>query len=185
MGVPFCFNEPLLSSFHSYAHSVYTLGIRIGLFFFILAIFDYMYQRYEYHQNMRMSKHELKQEYKELEGDPFLKQRQQQIRQKLSRSRMMENVKKAKVVITNPTHFACALMYNEELEAPRLVAKGKNLIAKNIIKVAKEHNIPVVENKTLARSLYAHVEIEEIIPPQLYAAVAEVILFVMQLEEEE
>jgi flagellar biosynthetic protein FlhB len=153
--------------------------------FCVLGVLDYLYQRHEYYRNMRMTRQEVKDEYKQLEGDPFLKQRQHVVRVKMLRTRMMENVKKARVVITNPTHLACALSYDQGMEAPRLVAKGKDLIAQSIVRVAREHDVPVVENREVARALYAGVEIEELVPPRLYAAVAEVILFVMQLESEE
>jgi flagellar biosynthetic protein FlhB len=173
------------SSFGHFSGCIMSLLRRMTVAFCVLGVLDYLYQRHEYYRNMRMTRQEVKDEYKQLEGDPFLKQRQHVVRVKMLRTRMMENVKKARVVITNPTHLACALSYDQGMEAPRLVAKGKDLIAQSIVRVAREHDVPVVENREVARALYAGVEIEELVPPRLYAAVAEVILFVMQLESEE
>jgi flagellar biosynthetic protein FlhB len=178
------FNAPLMLSMSYYAEIIYTLCLRIALIFLVLGVVDYLYQRHEYYENMKMTKQEIKEEYKMLEGDPFLKQRQFAVRSKLARSRMMEGVKKARVVVTNPTHIACALQYDDSVGTPVLVAKGQGFVAKNIAKKAREHKIPVIENKPVAWALYNNVEIDEEIPGDLYATVAEVIIFVMQLEED-
>jgi flagellar biosynthesis protein FlhB len=133
---------------------------------------------------MKMTKQEVKEEGKQQEGDPFIKGKQREKRMKLSRARMMEGVKKAKVVITNPTHIACALRYDDDMDAPMLVAKGQHLIAKKIVEVARENNVPVIENKPVAWSIYNNVDIEEYIPAPLYPVVAEVIFYVLKLDEE-
>jgi flagellar biosynthesis protein FlhB len=178
-----CLHQSVRVSFFSQAGSVYTLGMRIGLLFLLLALFDYLYQRREFMENMKMTKQEVKEEYKQLEGDPFLKGRQREIRAKYARARMMEGVKKARVIITNPTHVACALKYDDAMETPMLVAKGQDFVAHNIVKIAREHGVHVMENKPLAWAIYKEVEIDHAIPPSLYPMVAEVIFFIMQLEE--
>ena len=149
----------------------------------IVAGADYLYQRFEFMKSMRMSRQEIRDELKQTEGDPMVKGRLRQIRMERARRRMMSNVPKADVVITNPTHFAVALSYKaEEMAAPRLVAKGADLIAQRIRDVAREHNVPVVENPPLARALYAAVDLEEEIPAEHYRAVAEVISYVFRLQ---
>ena len=149
----------------------------------IVAGADYLYQRFEFIKSMRMSRQEIRDELKQTEGDPMVKGRLRQIRMERARRRMMSNVPKADVVITNPTHFAVALSYKaEEMAAPRLIAKGADLIAQRIRDVAREHKVPVVENPPLARALYAAVDLEEEIPAEHYRAVAEVISYVYRLQ---
>ena len=132
---------------------------------------------------MRMSRQEIRDELKQSEGDPMVKGRLRQIRMERARRRMMSNVPKADVIITNPTHFAVALAYKpEEMAAPRLVAKGADQIAQRIREVAQEHEVPVVENPPLARALYAAVDLEEEIPAEHYRAVAEIISYVFRLQ---
>jgi flagellar biosynthetic protein FlhB len=132
---------------------------------------------------MRMSKQEQRDEYKETEGDPFIKGKLRQIRTQRARKRMMAAVPKASVVITNPTHFAVALQYEmASAGAPRVVAKGADLIAARIRELARQHNVPVVENPPVARALYAAVEIDQEIPPEHYKAVAEIISYVLRLK---
>lgn len=148
-----------------------------------IAIADYVYQRMSFMRSMRMSKQELKDEYKETEGDPFIKGKLRQIRTQRARKRMMAAVPKASVVITNPTHFAVALQYEmASAGAPRVVAKGADLIAARIRELARQHNVPVVENPPVARALYAAVEIDQEIPPEHYKAVAEIISYVLRLK---
>ncbi len=178
------FNAPLIQTVSYYAQIIYTLSLRIGIIFLLLGIVDFIYQRREYYENLKMTKHEIKEEYKMLEGDPFLKQRQFTVRAKFAKARMMEGVKKARVVITNPTHIACALQYDESVGTPILVAKGQGFVAENIARIARDHGIPVLENRPVAWELYRNVEIDQEIPGSLYATVAEVIIFVMQMEEE-
>jgi flagellar biosynthetic protein FlhB len=144
---------------------------------------DYAYQRFNFMKDMRMTKHEVKEEHRQTEGDPQIKARIRRIRNERARKRMMAAVPKADVVITNPTHFAVALEYKmKDMDAPRLVAKGIDQVAFRIRQVAEEHEIPVVENPPLARALYATVELDQEIPPEHYKAVAEVIGYVMRLK---
>jgi flagellar biosynthetic protein FlhB len=146
-----------------------------------LAALDYGYQRWDFERSIRMSRQDLKQEFKENEGDPVLKSRIKAIQQKMATERMMEGVKGATLVITNPTHYAVALQYEEVDPAPRVVAKGKDRIAQRIRELAREHDVPVVEKPSLARLLYKECEIGQIIPTVLYEAVAEVLAYVYSL----
>ena len=161
---------------------IFTVVIAI----FVLAVADYLYQRYTYLKKLRMTKQELKDEYKQVEGDPLVKSRIRQVRMERARHRMMENVPKADVIIVNPTHYAVALEYKmETMDAPVVVAKGIDFLALKIREVAEEHEIPIVENPPLARALFASVEIDQAIPPEHFKAVAEVIGYVMQLKNQQ
>ena len=146
----------------------------------VIAVIDFVYQRFEFAKQQRMSRQEIKDEYKQTEGDPMIKARLRQIRMERSRRRMMAAVPQASVVITNPTHFAVALKYDGEMSAPRLVAKGADLVALRIRELASEHGVPIVENPPLARALHAALDIDDEIHPDHYKAVAEVIGFVMR-----
>ena len=149
----------------------------------IIAIADYAYQKYSHLKKLRMTKQEVKDEYKQMEGDPLVKSRIRQVRMERARRRMMENVPKADVVIVNPTHYAVALEYKmETMDAPKVVAKGLDNIALRIREIAEENDVPVVENPPLARALFASVELDETIPQEHFKAVAEVISYVMQLK---
>lgn len=149
----------------------------------VIAGFDFFYQRFAFMRQMRMTKHEVKEEHKQTEGDPLIKARIRSLRRERARQRMMAAVPKATVVITNPTHYAVALNYEmEKMEAPKLVAKGMDFLAQRIREVAEANDVPVIENPPLARALYASVELEEEIPVEHYKAVAEVIGFVMRLK---
>lgn len=151
---------------------------------FVLAAADVAYQRYSYYKRMRMSKQDVKEEFKQSEGDPMIKMRLRQIRMERSRRRMMANVPKATVVVTNPTHYAVALQYEPDtMPAPKLVAKGADLVAKKIRELAEEHDVPIVENPPVARALFASMEIDEMIPPEHFKAVAEIISFVFKLKK--
>ncbi|MDA5193236.1 flagellar biosynthesis protein FlhB [Govanella unica] len=151
---------------------------------FVLAIADYFYQYMSHRKKLRMSKQEMKDEYKQSDGDPHVKGRLRQIRMERSRKRMMQAVPGASVVITNPTHYAVALKYEHGGGgAPMVVAKGADLIALKIREIAKEHKVPIVENAPLARALFASVEVDQEIPQDHYRAVAEVIGFVMKLRQ--
>ncbi len=148
----------------------------------VIAAADYLFQRQQHMKKMRMTKQEVKDEYKQMEGDPHVKARIRQLRQERARKRMMANVPKADVVITNPTHYAVALEYEHgRTEVPIVLAKGIDEVALRIRRVAEEHDIPVVENPPLARALYASVEIDEEIPPEHYQAVAQVIGTILRL----
>ncbi len=149
----------------------------------IVAALDFMYQRYEHIKQLKMTKQEVKDEYRQQEGDPKVKQQLARIRTERARARMMAAVPNADVVITNPTHYAVALEYKmESMPAPKLLAKGVDSLALRIREVADENEIPIVENPPLARALYAAVDLDEEIPPEHYVAVAEVIGYVFRLK---
>jgi len=147
----------------------------------MVAAADYLFQYRRWYERQKMSLREIKDEFKQSEGDPTIKGRMKQVRQTRMRKRMMANVPKAAVVITNPTHYSVALQYERGMEAPICVAKGVDALAMKIREVATEHSIPLVENPPLARALHATVEVDQAIPPEHYKAVAEVIGFVMRL----
>lgn len=156
----------------------------VCIFMFAVAAVDLLYQRFEFFKSLRMSRQELKEEYKETQGDPTIKARLRQIRQERARQRMMSAVPTADVVITNPTHYSIALQYdNGKMGAPVVVAKGVDFSALRIREVATANNIPIVQNPPLARALYDTVEIDEEIPVKHYQAVAEVISYVMKLKK--
>ena len=162
---------------------VVNLGMRISLFYMIIALADYIYQKVKFKKDMKMTKQEVKDEYKNQEGDPQIKGKQRQRMQEASRRRMMQQLPQADVVITNPTHYAVAIKYDPELyDAPYVVAKGADYLAQKIKESAKENHIEIVENKPLARMLYANVDIGSVVPPELYQAVAEVLAFVYHLQ---
>jgi len=148
----------------------------------VIAAADFLYQRWEHIKKLRMSRQDMKEEFKQTEGDPIIKQRLRQIRAERSRKRMIAEVPKADVIVTNPTHFAVALKYDQlTMDAPVVKAKGVDRSALRIREVGKEHNIPIVENPPLARALYASVDLEEQIPEEHFRAVAEVINYVWKL----
>ncbi len=158
---------------------VFEIALKVGIFFVIIGILDYIYQRYEHEKSLKMSKYDVKQEYKQVEGDPYIKSRQKQIQREAAMRRMMAEVPKADVVITNPTHFAVVLKYDPtRMEAPLVVAKGQDFMALKIREVAEKHNIIIVENPSLARTLYYALDIGVEIPEELYQAIAEVLAFV-------
>ncbi len=149
----------------------------------LLALLDYLYQKWEFEQGIKMTKQEVKEEFKQTEGDPLVKSRIKAIQREMARRRMMEEVKTADVVITNPTHLAVALKYDAiTMSAPKVVAKGAEHIASKIREVAKDNHIPLVENKSLAQNLYKTVDIGEEIPSSLYQAVAEILAYVYRLQ---
>jgi flagellar biosynthesis protein FlhB len=148
-----------------------------------VAVLDYGFQRWDLEKRMRMTKQEVKEEFKQREGDPLIKSRIKRIQRELAQKRMMEKVPKADVVITNPTHIAVALQYDREaMAAPVLIAKGADLIAERIKEIARKHNVPVVENKPLARAIYKTIKLNHPIPKSLYNAVAEVLAYVYRLK---
>ncbi|MFQ5774568.1 MAG: flagellar biosynthesis protein FlhB [Kiloniellaceae bacterium] len=149
----------------------------------VIAALDFLYQKQQHLKQLRMSKQDLKEEFKQTEGDPMIKARLRQIRMERARRRMMAAVPEADVVVTNPTHYAVALKYDpEKTEAPVLAAKGVDSLALRIREIAEEHDIPIVENPPLSRALYEGVELDQEIPPEHYKAVAEVIGYVMRLK---
>ncbi len=161
---------------------IFSLVIRIGLALGALAILDYFFQRWEYEKSLRMSRQELKEELLRYEGRPEVKQRIRALQRQYAQRRMMQEVARADVVITNPTHLAVAIRYDpKESAAPRVVAKGARLIAQKIVTLAKEHGVPVVENKPLAQALFKMVEVGQIIPVALYQAIAEVLAYLYRI----
>ena len=156
------------------------LGVVIAILFFIAAA-DYLFQYRQWYERQKMSVREMKDEFKQTEGDPMIKGKIRQLRQSRMRKRMIAAVPKASVVITNPTHYAIALQYESGMNAPLCLAKGVYAVALKIREVAGEHAIPVVENPPLARALHATVEVDQEIPPEHYKAVAEIIGYVMKL----
>lgn len=158
---------------------IINIGLRISIFFFIISVADMVYQKWKFHQDMKMTKQEVKDEYKQAEGDPKVKGQQRQRMRQASQRRMMQELPKADVVITNPTHLAVAIQYDrEKYDAPIVVAKGADYLAQKIKDTAREHDIEIVENKPLARMLYHNVDLGEQIPPELYQMVAEVLAYV-------
>jgi flagellar biosynthetic protein FlhB len=149
----------------------------------VVAIMDYSYQKWQFEKDLRMTKQEVKEEYKEAEGDPLVKSRIRSIQVQAARKRMMQQVPTADVVVTNPTHLAVAIKYDPlSMAAPQVIAKGAGLIAERIKALASEHHIPVVENKELARNLYKHLEVGEQIPSEFFRAVAELLAYVYRLK---
>jgi flagellar biosynthetic protein FlhB len=158
------------------------LMIRVGMVYLALAALDYAYQRWHLMRSLRMTKDEIKEEFKQTEGDPVIKGRIRSQQRRMARMRMMANVPKADVVITNPTHLAIAIHYDQgTMKAPLVLAKGAHLTAERIVAIARENQIPVVQNIPLARAIYRLVEIDQEIPPELYTAMAEVLAYVYRL----
>ncbi len=154
-------------------------GIRISLVYMVVGVADFIYQKYRFNEEMKMTKQEVKDEYKNTEGNPEIKGRQRQRMREASRRRMMQDVPNADVVITNPTHIAVAIKYDADVNrAPVVLAKGEDFLAEKIREAARENGIEIVENKPLARMLYANVDIGSEIPPELYQAVAEILAMV-------
>ncbi len=162
----------------------FRLSLRVTLALLVLAILDYGFQRWEYERSLRMTRQEVKDEFRQTEGDPLVRARVRSVRREMARQRMMQEVPEAQVVITNPVHLAVALKYDVlTMAAPVVVAKGARLIAERIKEIAQEHNIPIVEDKTLAQMLYKTTELGEEIPVELYKAVAEILAYVYRLKE--
>lgn len=172
--------DSVLSNASSFAMAIL---LKAGAILFLLGVFDYAYQRRSHTKELMMSKREVKDEYKETEGDPLIKGRLRSAQKELARRRMMQAVPEATVVLTNPTEIAVALKYDpDSMDAPRVVAKGKRLLAERIREIAKQHEIPIIENKPLARSLYKLVAVGDEIPAHLYRAVAEIMSYVYRLQ---
>jgi flagellar biosynthetic protein FlhB len=173
--------QPLEAGLQSMGRTIlFSTLVIVGSMFLIVAA-DVPFQLWQYYSKLRMTKEEVRKEMKELEGDPQLKARIRSQQREIARRRMMAAVPKAQVVVTNPTHFAVALAYDEKMPAPRVVAKGRGIIAQRIRDIAQEHGVPLLEAPPLARALYAHTELDDVIPAALYRAVAEVMAYVYQL----
>jgi flagellar biosynthetic protein FlhB len=167
-------------------NSIMDIVIKLSVVFLVLAAGDYFYQWWEYERNIRMSKQEVKEEYKQMEGDPQIKGRIKERQRAMSQKRMMQQVPTADVIVRNPTHFAVALKYDiERNTAPIVVAKGQDHIALKIVEIAEAHHIPMKEDKPLARALYAAVEVNMEIPPEFYAVLAEIMAWVYTMKKED
>lgn len=161
---------------------VYSITLRIGIVLLILAILDFSYQKWKHEQDLKMTKQEVKDEMKRMEGDPKIKQRRRQIQMQQAMKRIKSTVPTADVIVTNPTHFAIALKYDTNtMNAPRVVAKGADFLALKIREIAAEHGIPIIERPPLARALYKMCEVGQEIPEQFYSAVAEILAYVFEL----
>lgn len=177
------YDIPLMQAIILCGKIILDTGLQIALIYLFIGIADFAYQKHKFKEDMKMSKQEVKDEYKNTEGNPEIKGRQKQRMREASQRRMMQDVPKADVIITNPTHLAVALKYDTAVtKAPVVVAKGEDHLAMKIRDIAKENNIEIIENKPLARMLYANVDIGQEIPPELYQAVAEVLAMVYNLK---
>lgn len=177
------YDVSLMHGLQLVAKIVTDLGIRIAAIYMIIAFADLIYQRVKFKNDMKMTKQEIKEEYKQQEGDPQVKNKIRNKMMEASRRRMMQALPQADVVITNPTHYAVAIKYDTQVaDAPMVIAKGEDYLAQKIKEIARENKVEIVENKPLARMLYANVEIGQVIPPELYQAVAEVLAYVYQLQ---
>ena len=160
-----------------------SIGMKVSFVYLIIAALDFAYQKHKFNKDQMMTKQEIKDEYKNAEGDPAIKGKQRQRMQEASRRRMMQDIPKADVVITNPTHFAVAIQYDAEVAAaPVVLAKGEDHLAAKIKEAARENHVEIVENKPLARMLYYNVDIGQQVPPELYQAVAEVLAMVYHMQ---
>lgn len=178
--------QPVRVGLAALADMVLDVMLAVGFAFLVIGLADYGYQYWEYRRSLRMTKQEVKQEHREQEGAPELKSKQRQRQRELAmRRRALNEVPRADVVVTNPTHFAVALKYDAaEAAAPKVLAKGADLLALEIRKIAQAHDVPLVENRALARGLYYDVEVGRLIPPEYYQAVAEVLAFVYNLRRQ-
>ncbi|HSH26053.1 MAG TPA: flagellar biosynthesis protein FlhB [Massilibacterium sp.] len=167
------------------AKLTFQMGLATSILLIFLAILDYAYQKFDFEKNIRMSKQDIKDEYKKVEGDPLIKSKIKERQRQMAMQRMMQEVPNADVIITNPTHYAIALKYDDEMmDAPVIVAKGVDYLAMKIKEVAKKNNIVMVENKPLARSLYSKADIGDVIPEEFYKTVAEIIAYVYRIQNQ-
>jgi flagellar biosynthetic protein FlhB len=175
---------PSATTFAALGSLVYGLGLRAGGVLFLVAACDYLYGWFKHEKSLKMTKQELKDEFRKQEGDPQTKHQRRRIARARSQRRIAAEVPRADLVITNPTHFAVALRYDRDRDAaPTVVAKGADLMAKTIREIAKAHKVPIVENPPLARSLYKSVEMGQMIPAELFRAVAELLAHVYRQRE--
>ena len=177
------YDVPLIQAIAFIGETVINLGLRISLLFMVVAAADFAYQKFKFAKDMRMTKQEVKEEFKNQEGNPEIKGRIRQKMREASQRRMMQALPQADVVITNPTHYAVAIKYDQDIApAPFVIAKGQDYLALKIKEVARDNKIEIVENKPLARMLYANVNIDEQVPPELYSAVADVLAYVYHVQ---
>ncbi len=161
---------------------IFGITLKITIILLILALLDFMFQRWQHSKDLMMTKNEVKQEVKQTEGDPLIKSRIKTVQREMSKKRMMQAIPEADVVVTNPTHYSVAIKYDAAtMDAPKVIGKGVDLIALKIRELAKEHDIPIVEDRILARVLYTTIEVDQEVPQQLYQAVAKVLSYVYQL----
>jgi flagellar biosynthetic protein FlhB len=171
-----------MAIFNLGASVVYAIGIRIGVVLLILALIDYGYQKFRTEKELKMTKQEVKEEMKRMEGDPRMKQRRRQMAMQMAVQKLKQDVPKADVVVTNPTHYSVALKYDKDaMHAPKVIAKGQDYVALRIREIAAASGVPILERPPLARSLYATVEVGREIPEDFYAAVAEILAYVYEL----
>ncbi len=184
VNMPKMFNIQPIQAYAYTGEVIFTIAISVGVIFIFLAGLDYLYQWWNYEKQLRMTKQEIKDEYKQVEGDPQIKAHIRALQQQRARQRMMQNVPSADVVIRNPTHYAIAIKYDaEKNNAPVVIAKGADFIALKIIEVADENDVYITENKPLARALYDTVELYSEIPPEHYQAIAEILGFIYNLKK--
>lgn len=177
------YNLPTLQAVQFIGETVINLGIRISIIYMLIAVADFAYQKVKFSRDMRMTKQEVKEEFKNQEGNPEIKGKIKQKMREASQRRMMQALPQADVVITNPTHYAVAIKYDKDVaQAPIVVAKGADYLAQKIKEIARDNDVEIVENKPLARMLYANVNVDDQIPPELYSAVAEVLAYVYHLQ---
>lgn len=180
-----CANENTFSIVYEFGKMIMEFVFKAGLLFFVVAGADYAFTKWKFLKDQKMSFKEIKDEFKNSEGDPHVKAALKQRRMQMLQKKMLEAIPDADFVIINPIHIAVAIKYNaKKMRAPKVIAKGTELFAKTIIKIAREHNIPVIENPPVARALFRLVEINREIPPELYKAVAEILMFVYNLQRD-
>ena len=173
----------MLPSLMALGEIIFSTSLRVVAFLLVIGAADYVYQRWEFSQGLRMSRQEILEELRQSEGDPQLRARMREKQRLLARRRMMQDVPKADVVIVNPVHLAIALQYDpQQADAPVVLAKGQGYLASKIKEVAREHKVAIVEDPPLARTLFGAVDIGDVIPPQFYQAVAEVLAFVFRTQ---
>ncbi|MEX0886480.1 MAG: flagellar biosynthesis protein FlhB [Phycisphaeraceae bacterium] len=171
-------------AFTAASEIVFAVTIQLVILLIVLAILDYLFQRWQHERDLKMSKQEVKEEMKRMEGDPLVKQRRTRVARQIAMQRIAQQVPSADVIVTNPTHYAVALRYDSEtMRAPKVIAKGADFLAMRIRQIAATHGIPIVERKPLAQALYAGVEIGQEVPPEHYTAVAEILAYVYRLGE--
>lgn len=162
---------------------IFKVSLRAGLAMLVLALFDFGYQRWQHSQELRMTLQEVKEEYRNTEGDPLIKSRIRSLQREMARRRMMEEVPKADVVVTNPTHYAVAIQYDPDtMSAPKVIAKGQRMIAQKIREIAEKNRIPLVENPPVARAIYAAVDVGDEVPEEYYTVIAEILAYVYKLK---
>ena len=181
--MPYFIYYDLGHSLTEIADKIFTMAFQVIGVIMVMAVADYAYQSWQTTQDLMMTKQEVKDEYKQTEGDPQIKGKIKQKQRQMAMSRMMQEVPKADVIVTNPTHFAVALLYEKGMAAPKVLAKGQDIVAQRIKEIARESRIPIVENKPLARALYDTVEIGGFVPEELYQAVAEILAYVYRLKK--